>query len=1178
MRYRSSSTLPELSALHAREDGARLAYTFLADGLVETDRLTFAELDASARTIAGHLLERVPPGDCVLLMYDAGLDFVRAFFGCLYAGVVAVPLPALEAGRMRSGGHRLDAVASDCNARLLLGSRRSLSLLRTAPETPTGIAEINCIDTGTWTTGAAAAFHAPGMDALAYLQYTSGSTSTPRGVMIRHANLAQHLAGIQTALEYGPDSVSVCWMPHFHDYGLVEGVLAPVFNGTASYLMSPYTFLKRPATWLEAIGKYHGTHTQAFNYAYRYCARRIPPAQREGLDLSSLRSAGNGGEPIHPDTIEEFFAAFASCGLRRETMNPVFGLAEATLLVTAARDPERPRASRFDSAALARGCVKPAGETAGSRALISCGRPLPETEILIVDPDTRRPVSQDETGEIWVASPGVAAGYLGRVDESEATFRARVDGETDGRTWLRTGDIGFMHDGQLHISSRLKDLVIVHGLNYYPQDIEWTAQSAHPLLRADNGAAFGIEADGEERLCIVQEIERPPDSVEALEAIIAGIREAVINEHGVVPYAVTLIHAGSIPKTTSGKIQRSACRKAFLEGSLKIVAGGPGGPAGNESSAKRADELIAWLRDYAERHINSRLIDERRCLPPNIVLDLGNRGVFGLTAPEKYGGLNLSHSDALRVYLQLASIDPTIATLVFLHTTNGTRPILHFAPPELRDELMPLLAGGRELAAFTLSEPGAGTNLGAVETRIEPHGDGAWRIYGTKRWNGSAWTGVISVFGRLMDAAGRRRGMAGFVVRQNDPGVKIGRESLTMGVRGIMQNEVQFDGVRVTTSRMLGEAGKGMVVINDVLSHGRLATAAVALGATMRCAQLILRYASRREIETGILLENPCAASRISEMLHRIAIERETLGYCAARLDAGDPIIPEIAMAAKVSATETGNFSADLLVQLLGGRGYMENNLAPQIFRDVRMLSIGEGANEALLAAIGRSVRMTDTVLDFLRRYRRDGHAADRLQQFSNALETGQVGQYWDNAAEAWRDVLRGRLAVAALNVAAAGDAVEALNWAQQRFQAIAAEAMYAGPPYALKAGRIREEVGGLSRWIGDIEPMAPDVDTGLDPLLRRESTPACEGANDKNERLRELLMARAARFGGHHDTTESAGAGTRKIRADGLDRLLDQSRIENRTRPDRTGSDLRQVRHGFGPRDDAGRGSGGVD
>jgi alkylation response protein AidB-like acyl-CoA dehydrogenase len=462
-----------------------------------------------------------------------------------------------------------------------------------------------------------------------------------------------------------------------------------------------------------------------------------------------------------------------------------------------------------------------------------------------------------------------------------------------------------------------------------------------------------------------------------------------------------------------------------------------------------AGELIEWLRDYGEKRINSRLIDERRCLPPHIVLDFGNRGLFGLEAPECYGGLGLSVSDALRVYTQLAAIDATVATLVFLHNTNGVRPILHHAPQALRDELMPMLARGRELAAFALSEPEAGSSLGALTARIVPEGD-AWKIHGVKRWNGSGWAGVISVFAREQDESGRLRGFTGFAVRTSEAGVRLGAESLTMGIRGIIQNSVEFHGVRATSDRMLGEPGRGLRVVEDVLLRGRLATGAVALGISMRSAQLILRYTSRREIETGLLLENPQTGIRLSELLHRIAIGRELLRTCGQRLDAGEELPAEIAMAVKVQTTDTANFAADLLVQLLGGRGYMETNLAPQIFRDARMLSIGEGANETLIAGLGRGVRMGHGVPAFLRSYDAGGEVVDRLMAISTNLEqhcaTMSMAGY---SPRVWQDAVRGRLAVAALGVAAARGDSQAITYARTEFERLCAEAE-AGPSGSL--------------------------------------------------------------------------------------------------------------------------------
>ena len=1138
MPTRTEKTLPEVMSHRAAEQGNCLAYGFLADGGLEAGKLTFEQVARSSCAIATGLLRQVNPGDRVLLIYEAGLDFVTAFLGCLQAGVVAVPLPALEASRMQAGVHRLEAVLDNSDARLMLGNQHTHNLLRTAPNTPVLLESIPWVDTREWISSVTplGEFLLPAVGSLAYLQYTSGSTRSPKGVMVTHANLMHQLAGIQEALGYDADSVSICWMPHFHDYGLVEGVLLPLFNGTPAYLMSPFAFLKRPVSWLAAVGKYRGTHTQGFNFAYRYAVRRISPAQRTGLDLSSLKSAGNGGEPVHAGTIEDFYSAFSPFGLRREALNPVFGLAEATLLVTAGAPAERPITKRFSQDGIARGsavpCPEDEAEQAGaSVSLVGCGRPLPDTDLAIGDPLSLRRLPEGQMGEIWVSSPAVADGYFGFAEESGTTFRARLDGDSSGRTYLRTGDLGFIHDGQLYISGRLKDLIILRGLNHYPQDLEWTVERAHPALRVANNAAFSIVVEGEERLCIAQELERVPESDEEFDQILAAMRESLGDQHGVTLYGVALIPAGSILKTTSGKIQRSACREAFLSGSLKVLRQWPDrigrdspgerdrstlGVASKDSRI-RADELIVWLRDYAERRINSRLIDERRCLTPNIVLDFGNRGLFGLQAPECYGGLALSHSDALRVYTQLAAIDCTIATLVFLHNTNGLRPILHHATAGIRDRMAPILASGRELAAFTLSEPGAGTNLGAVQTRIVPDGDG-WRIFGVKRWNGTAWAGVISVFGRLADDSGKPRGLTGFVVRQSDPGVRIGSESLTMGVRGIVQNQVDFEGVRVSADQMLGKPGTGMLVVEEVLSHGRLATAAVALGAALRSAQLMLRYATRREIDTGVLLDNPQAGVRISEMLHRVMIGRELLAFCASRLDAGNAIVSEIAMAVKVSATETGIYSADLLMQVLGGRGYMENNLAPQILRDVRMLSIGEGANEALLAAIGRGVRMSSSVDDFLRRYQRRGDLAQRLTQVSEDLgNAGDSGPYTANATVSWRDAQRGRLAVVALEVAAA-EAVasrtpwhaEAHTWARLQWECACREACQ-GPDAsvtALPSNRIRPLIDGFREIIGDVEPMAPDVDFGLDPLLRRDPPPKPE-TNDlakKKELLRKLL------------------------------------------------------------------------
>ena len=343
----------------------------------------------------------------------------------------------------------------------------------------------------------------------------------------------------------------------------------------------------------------------------------------------------------------------------------------------------------------------------------------------------------------------------------------------------------------------------------------------------------------------------------------------------------------------------------------------------SQISQKRADKIIKWLRDYAEKRINSRLIDERRSVPPYIILDFGNQGILGMQIGEKYGGQALNYQDFLRVLEQLAAIDTTLATLVFLNNTNGIRPIQHYGTPTLKDELLPLLATGRELSSFALSEPGAGSNLGGISTVATQDGHGRWKLRGVKRWNAAAWAGVISAFVRLVDENNKLRGITAFAVRQGTPGVRVGPESLTMGVRGIVQNSIYFDDVPVSSANLLGEIGKGMDVADDALLIGRLCTAAVSLGAMKRCAQLMLRYASRRPVATGLLLDNPVTLAKFSQLTQVIAVVDILLRSLTQQLDEGKILPREIAMIAKIIASEGACRGADDCIQLLGGRGWV---------------------------------------------------------------------------------------------------------------------------------------------------------------------------------------------------------------------------------------------------------------
>jgi hypothetical protein len=550
------------------------------------------------------------------------------------------------------------------------------------------------------------------------------------------------------------------------------------------------------------------------------------------------------------------------------------------LLVSSLAPGEAPLVARLDAGALGEGRVEESrGDDRQVRSFVGCGQVFPKARVAIVDPESLTRCAPDRVGEVWVADPAVARGYWGRPEESERTFRARI-ADTGEFPFLRTGDLGFFLTGQLFIAGRAKDLIIIRGSNHHPQDIEWTAQAAHPALRPENGAAFPVVVDGEERLVIAHEVEREHAATMRPDEVVAAVRRVVAESHDLDLFALLLLTRGSLPKTTSGKIQRQACRAFFTRGGPEVLGrwvapacdpaslpawlaapagpapdatpaavavlksdgrkggtmGDQNGPALADVSRRRADDLIGWLRGYAADRINSRLMDERRCIPPYVILDFGNHGMLGMSVPESHGGLGLRHADALRVLEQLAAIDLTLATVVFLNATNGIRPIQCHAATALRDELLPRLATGRELASFALSEPGAGSNMGGIASRATPDGKGGWRLRGLKRWNSASWAGVVSVFVRLVDEAGRLRGLTGFAVRQGSPGLRVGPEALTTGLRASVQNSLYLDDVPVGPEHLLGEPGRGMEVAEDALTIGRLCIAAVSLGGLKRCA------------------------------------------------------------------------------------------------------------------------------------------------------------------------------------------------------------------------------------------------------------------------------------------------------------------------------------------------------
>ena len=574
----NAPTLIEALRRHAETRPERPAYLFLADGEEESVRLTYAEVDTAARAIAARLAESAEPGSRALLLYPAGLDFATAFLGCLYAGVVAVPAyPPASARHLP----RLQAIAADAEPDLILTAGAGLRRIESAAAKLPELADVPIVATDEIDPARAADWRLPAIDPidLAFLQYTSGSTSTPKGVMVSHGNLVANQSAIARAMGQSEDSVVVGWLPLYHDMGLIGNLLQPLWLGARLVLMSPVSFLQRPRRWLEAISKYRATTSGGPNFAFDLCVQKITAEEREGLDLSSWSLAFSGAEPVRAETLERFTEAFAPQGFRGEAFFPCYGMAETTLLVTGGDLEATPVELAVDAAALERNEV---ATSADGPRLIGCGAPAEGFDVRIVDPESARPVASG-VGEIWIAGPSVAQGYWRQPEKTAHDFGARLDGEPDAGPFLRSGDLGFVHQGELYVTGRIKDLIILRGRNHYPQDLELTAEGAHPALRPGCGAAVSVEVDGEERLVVIYEVARHAD--DEPEVVAEAVRQAVAESHQVQVYDVVLIRAGTLSKTSSGKVQRHANRNAWIAGELTVVGR-------STAEAEEVEELV----------------------------------------------------------------------------------------------------------------------------------------------------------------------------------------------------------------------------------------------------------------------------------------------------------------------------------------------------------------------------------------------------------------------------------------------------------------------------------------------------------------------------------------------------------------------------------------------------------
>ncbi|KTC92415.1 thioester reductase domain-containing protein [Fluoribacter dumoffii] len=591
-------SLVELLEKKAEKNPDFPLYTFIHRRMMEDKKLSYGQLAEDAQKIARVLREVTSPGECALIFYPPGLEFISAFLGCLFAGVIAVPSYVPTTKEL---SEKLHHIIKNSGATVVLTTKELVPHISKLKSNEKEFEKIQWVTAEDWM-NEREGWRNPAVikEDIAFLQYTSGSTGKPKGVMITHANLLHNLFVIEKANRLTEQDISVSWLPHYHDMGLIGGILQPLFSSIPVKLMSPFTFLQRPAIWLETITHYRATATVAPNFAYDLCSSKISEEEKNALNLSSLHCAMSGAEPIRKSTIERFIHNFARCGFAPEAFYPCYGLAESTLMVTGGVRKQGVNCHYVDKNRLNQGQVIQCNEThPDSRSVINCGQAIDSCHIAIVDPETLHECPEKTVGEIWVAGKSVAKGYWQLPEETEYCFNAGLPDKP--HSFLRTGDLGYVDQGALYVTGRLKDMIIVRGRNYYPHDLEDALHNCHPHLREHCCAIFSVEENDRESLIIVQEIEKDIQELNP-QALIKIIRSKLLQAHGIEAEVVVLAGRKSVPKTTSGKIQRLLCKKKYVRGELDIICISK---LEGDSPQKSAKGIDAQLREIFNADFNS---------------------------------------------------------------------------------------------------------------------------------------------------------------------------------------------------------------------------------------------------------------------------------------------------------------------------------------------------------------------------------------------------------------------------------------------------------------------------------------------------------------------------------------------------------------------------------------------
>lgn len=953
--------------------------------------LTYSEFLFQVKEYAQILKnERIKKDDRCLLIFNQGIEFIIAFLACQWIG--AIPVPLNIPGRSKSLD-KWENIAKECLPEAIITGKKTASRLVQSLSKSKLLSKIQVIEVEIIASDKTESSFTdqPNIHPTAFLQYTSGSTGNPKGVVVTQDSLIKNSRESKKNMNATPDSVFVSWLPFYHDMGLILFIVQTIYNGNSLYLMKPEDFMSRPLNWMYALSKWKGTHTGGPNFAYQLVADKLIQLHQElkknnqqaDFSLKTLKMCASGAEPIRFKTICDFQNAISLFEAPDHVISPGYGLAEATLTVALNKEGEQVKWLKADKEALKRNIVviKDSGfmeigrdfdNDENSIYLVGNGQVIDNHEADIISvsnleaelPDSISKINILEPysiGELWYSGPSVTNGYYENEAATDETYFNSVSNST---TYLRTGDLAFKdEDGQIYIVGRIKDLIIIRGLNYYPQDIERTSCYSHPDLRIDGAAAFAMNKDGNECCYLVQELTRSAILSPKFDEYARAIRNAVLQDHGIAIDTILFVAPMHVPRTTSGKIQRRLAKRTTeineWENILHISSLNSKVLKNKTTHFKshiQEDTLKNSINDlqyFLRTRVDSYTIDERRSIPPYIMTEFSRMGLMGLLISPEDGGLGCNLNQARTIIETISSADLTLGLFVSLHNLLGLHPIAKFAKEEIKEKIVRELATGKGTASFALSEPGAGSNPNAGKTFAQKN-NGYWILNGEKCWVGSSsWASYLTVIAHTQDENGKYLGQSAFLVPQGTPGLQHIEECMTMGMRGTVQGQFILNDVKIPDSHVLGEIGKGAEVLHEVVSMGRIGINSMCIGILKTVLSRSKQWAENRKVNSGYLIDQPMVLKQLNELLWVLEIIETYQSKLVQWKDEGLLLPDMLVSAGKIFSTEETWKGVDFLMQLTAARGYSEHNGIAQLFRDARVLRIFEGPSESLIADLG---------------------------------------------------------------------------------------------------------------------------------------------------------------------------------------------------------------------------------